>query len=649
MPKSERLAWPILLLLMTVLVPSAGVVWMMREAVRNERLASNQRLREAYQIQLEAAGQAVRERWSSQASARQPSLENSGAQSPAQLFAEIVSGGRADSVLITDGQGNVLYPDPPRSIGRHTESIDPLWLNAEKLEFTDRQFAEAAKAYAELAERSDDAVVSARARRAQVRCLLKVDDDAAAIQVLQSQRTSAPLVDADGRSFAAAAELRLMELLQPETAAWVEVRDSLHQRLGNYDDVMMTSAQRQFLMTQVSRLSDRWIDWPMYGAEFLAAQAAATKGITQVDSRLQRSSLPGVWVRASAGGQVIELFRTETLRETLLQWAGGSPLSGGVAFTATAPTETSGNLLDTSLGDDLGRWRLGLTMTEGDLFDAVSQQRRAVHLWIGLLVIAVTCVLAWLLATSLKRRLRLAQLKNDLVATVSHELKTPLASTRLLVDTLLGANENENENENGDHQADAKQTREYLQLISHENARLTRLIDNFLTFSRMDQGKAAMDFQAVDVGDLVNQAVTVFRERTGIDDVALQVAAVPDSSVSGDLDSLVTALVNLLENAWKYSEDPRTITVTTAVNQQQVCVAVSDNGIGMSAREIDRAFDRFYQVDQRVSRTRGGCGLGLGIVKAIAQSHGGSVQVESESGVGSRFVLCLPKLTTVTA
>ncbi|TWU49841.1 ATP-binding protein [Rubripirellula reticaptiva] len=642
MPKSERLAWPILLLLMTVLVPSAGVVWMMREAVRNERLASNQRLREAYQIQLEAAGQAVRERWSSHASASQALSQNNDARSPARLFADLVSRGGLDSVLITDGQGDILYPDPPRSLRRRTESIDPLWLQAEKLEFTDRLFAEAAQAYTELAARSDDAVVSARARQAQVRCLIAANDNAAAIEVLQSQRTYSALYDADGRSLAAAAELRLLEIMPPQTAAWVEVRESLHQRLGNYDDVTMTSAQRRFLMNQLPQFTDQPIDWPMQDAEVLAAQAAATKGITQADASLQPTSLPGLWARASSDDRLIELYRTATLRKTLLQLTDGSLLPSGVAFAVTAPTETSDHLMDTSLGDDMGRWRLGLAMTGGDPFDDVSKQRRAVHLWIGLLVIAVTCVLAWLLATSLRQRLRLAQLKNDLVATVSHELKTPLASTRLLVDTLLSADEND------DSQANAKQTREYLQLISHENARLTRLIDNFLTFSRMDQDKAILDFRTVDVGDLVNQAVTVFRERSGIDDDSLQVDEVPELSVSGDLDSLVTAVVNLLENAWKYSEDPRKITVTTDADQQHVRLAVRDNGIGMSAREIDRAFDRFYQVDQRVSRTRGGCGLGLGIVKAIAQSHGGSVRVESELGVGSRFTVCLPKLMTRT-
>lgn len=632
MPKSERLAWPILLLLLTVLVPSAGVVWMMREAVRNERLASNQRLREAYQIQLEAAVQAVRNGWE-----REESPDNLDGKSPAQRFAEFVSRGNLDSVLVTDGQGNIVYPDPSSSAPQRIEITHPLWLEAVKSEFTDERFSAAASAYAVLAQQTDEVVLGARSRQAQVRCLLKSNDVATAIKVLQTQRQHAELCDIDGRSFAAAAELRLLELLAPQTSAWVEVHRSLYQRLGNYDDVTMTAAQRRFMMSQLPRSSDMPNVWPTRDAESLAAQAAATKDIVKTDSRLQPTSLPDVWARASLGGRVIELYRTDTLRNTILRLAGGSPLPRGVALEVTSPSETSNALMNMAFGDDLGRWRLGLTMTDGNLFDEVSEQRRAVHLWIGLLVIAVTCVLAWMLASALRQRLWLAQLKNDLVATVSHELKTPLASTRLLVDTLLAAEEDD------EHQHDAKRTREYLQLISHENARLTRLIENFLTFSRVDQGKAVLNFQWIPISDLVDQAVKVFREHTGIDDESLQVGDVPDVTVSGELDSLVTAIVNLLENAWKYSQEPRQISMTTEVGNQQVRLTVRDNGIGMTTREIDRAFDRFYQVDQRVSRTRGGCGLGLSIVKAIVMSHGGSVHVESEPGQGSRFTLCLPQ------
>ena len=251
-------------------------------------------------------------------------------------------------------------------------------------------------------------------------------------------------------------------------------------------------------------------------------------------------------------------------------------------------------------------------------------------------------MLGWLLASALRRRLRLARLKNDLVATVSHELKTPLASIRLLVDTLLDAEESvvrENSRIN---------VREYLELISQENARLTRLIDNFLTFSRLERGKQRFDFQVIDARDVVQQASTIFRERWFEDADCLHIESNGQALVLGDMDSLVTAVVNLLENARKYSGEKKEITLTSSTSGDQVTIAVQDNGIGLSSRSARHIFDRFYQVDQLVARSEGGCGLGLSIVAAIMSSHDGKARVESQSNAGSTFTLYLPKYIKAT-
>ena len=170
--------------------------------------------------------------------------------------------------------------------------------------------------------------------------------------------------------------------------------------------------------------------------------------------------------------------------------------------------------MDISLGENLGRWRLSLAATDGDPFADVlpaTSGRACLDCAVGG---GSDFVLAWLLVSALRRRLRLAQLKNDLVATVSHELKTPLASIRLLVDTLLEA-----DSQPADEKSQV-QVREYLELISHENARLTRLIDNFLTFSRMERGMQRFDFQVIDVRDVIQQAAAVFRSTWATSTVA---------------------------------------------------------------------------------------------------------------------------------
>jgi signal transduction histidine kinase len=115
-------------------------------------------------------------------------------------------------------------------------------------------------------------------------------------------------------------------------------------------------------------------------------------------------------------------------------------------------------------------------------------------------------------------------------------------------------------------------------------------------------------------------------------------------SIRGDVDALVTALLNLLDNAWKYTGDKKHIVLRTEAHNGSVCFSVEDNGIGLTPREEKRVFRRFYQVDQGLSRSAGGCGLGLSIVQSIVEAHRGSVRVESEPGRGSTFTIEIPAL-----
>jgi signal transduction histidine kinase len=226
----------------------------------------------------------------------------------------------------------------------------------------------------------------------------------------------------------------------------------------------------------------------------------------------------------------------------------------------------------------------------------------------------------------------LTQLRNDLVANVTHELKTPLSSMRLLVETLLDSPS-----------LDERTAREYLQLIATENARLSRLIDNFLTFSRMERKKYAFGFRSVMPKAIVDGAATAMRERFSSPGCHFSVEMPTElPAVMADADAMVTVLVNLLENAYKYSGDEKEISLTAGRQNGSVLFAVKDNGIGLSSRETRKVFKRFYQVDQHMSHTTGGCGLGLSIVKFVVTAHHGNVWVESRLGQGSTFFVTLP-------
>ena len=644
--KRDHLALPILLLLLTVLVPSAGVMWMMREAVRNERAATNQRLLEAYRLQLDQAAKTLKDRWEVQ-QAKISDLVT--ADWPVVSFSKIASNALVDSVVLCDNWGEVVYPvresESERIASIESERIGSIKtinglrrLEASRMEFVEGRYLEAAAAYGDVIENYSLPTDTLEAVLGKARCLDKAGDRQGAITVLQ--RVSRYWTQgAHAESHKCAACLRLLELSKKGSPVWKDAAKRLEVYLRDFEKYPTRVYQRRFLINEFQRLTGQSGNFAAHDAESLAIECVSQLkgGTVKLPGGLRRTKIPGVWQDYNKESKFALLYRTATIRKELLSLCDEIPSSKGIVFSVSDPGEASDNLMDVSLGPKIGEWQLGLRVTDGNPFSDSSKQQNAVYIWIAALTVATTCVLAWLLLAVLRRRMRLAQLKNDLVATVSHELKTPLASIRLLVDTLL---------QNDGRAADVKdqqQTTEYLQLISAENARLTRLVENFLTFSRMERGQHPFDFSTVDAGQLAEKAASVFLDHCPEASECLSVDIRETAQVSCDQDSMVTAIVNLLENAWKYGGDDKDIQLQVDSSGDHAQVRVSDKGQGLTPREVSRVFDRFYQVDQRVARTQGGCGLGLSIVRSIVEAQGGSVAVDSKLDVGSTFVIQLPR------
>jgi signal transduction histidine kinase len=190
---------------------------------------------------------------------------------------------------------------------------------------------------------------------------------------------------------------------------------------------------------------------------------------------------------------------------------------------------------------------------------------------------------------------------------------------------------------------DEQTTREYLHLISKENQRLSRLIESFLTFSRIERGKLALDLRHTAPETIVQTAIEAAGERFQGDECELRVSIADDlPNVLVDQDGMVTVLLNLLDNAYKYSNPVRQIDVTAKMTADGVAFTVDDNGIGISRSARRRVFQRFFQVDRGLSRAGEGCGLGLSIVQSIVAAHSGRVALRSELGKGSSFAVTLP-------
>jgi two-component system phosphate regulon sensor histidine kinase PhoR len=226
-------------------------------------------------------------------------------------------------------------------------------------------------------------------------------------------------------------------------------------------------------------------------------------------------------------------------------------------------------------------------------------------------------------------------LSNDALAVVAHEMKTPLTSVRMFVDTLL-----ERRYRGGADQAD-----EYLRLIAQENERLERLVEGFLTLSRLERNHGrALALAPTRAEEVVKAARDRLRLRLESDGCRFHAQVAPDlPPFPADADALAAVLVNLLDNAFKYSGEDKRISLRVFEQGESIVFEVSDNGQGIARDEQDKIFQRFYQSDRRLARSHEGSGLGLSIVQSIVRAHGGSVSVESEPGRGSTFAVSLPK------
>jgi two-component system sensor histidine kinase SenX3 len=234
---------------------------------------------------------------------------------------------------------------------------------------------------------------------------------------------------------------------------------------------------------------------------------------------------------------------------------------------------------------------------------------------------------------------RVDVVRRDFVANVSHEIKTPVGALRLLAEAAL---------ESISELEDAEQARHFVERISHESARLGRLVSELLDLSRLQGAEAPPAPLPVRLDDVVAEAIDRTAPHADAKDITIVRGTADEAVVPGVETQLVTAVANLLDNAINYSAEATRVAVAVRRREDVWEVTVTDQGLGIPEADLDRIFERFYRVDPARSRATGGTGLGLAIVKHIARNHGGEVRVWSSLGAGSTFTLCLPAGSTTT-
>lgn len=294
----------------------------------------------------------------------------------------------------------------------------------------------------------------------------------------------------------------------------------------------------------------------------------------------------------------------------------GPPLSDG-EYTVGRQFQTT-----------LYKWRLNVALTKAEQLVQRAERRLLLEIVLAALSALVAILGSLVIVRAATRERRLANLKSDFVANVSHELKTPLSLIRMFAELLQSGRVGNDE-----------KREKYTGIIVSESERLTALIDNVLDFAKAERGSAAYELQLADLGEVVGQATELCRVRAERENVTLELFIEDDLPLLKlDERAVETAVTNLIDNALKYAKEGGWVRVEVRrTKKRRLEVIVSDRGPGIPEEERARIFERFVRADP-ASKTRGS-GIGLALVQAVAEAHGGKVWVEPHSPRGSQFHL----------
>jgi len=340
--------------------------------------------------------------------------------------------------------------------------------------------------------------------------------------------------------------------------------------------------------------------------------------------------------------------QTQTQNRADIERRARATAAGAVVFSKPVPGEQLSMVIEQQHTAAMGAaagvtaaraasmgWHILLQHAAGSLDAAVANARRR-NLWLSFGILGVLAASTFLVMLNARRSEKLAAQQMDFVATVSHELRTPVAVIRSAAQNLSAGVVN-----------DAEQAKRYGDLIDVEGRRLTDMVEQVLEYAGLSGNRRPAASRPVDVASLVHDVVNTSQSLPEAQDVSFDVR-IDDNvpPVMADRDGLRRALLNLVNNALKYAEDGRWIGLTVSRepgrNDGQVLVSVTDRGRGIPADEMARIFEPFYRGRFALNQQIHGNGLGLSLVKRIAEAHGGRVSVKSAPGQGATFTIALP-------
>ncbi|MHC4288972.1 MAG: sensor histidine kinase, partial [Planctomycetota bacterium] len=599
---SNQLRWVILLLAAAVILPTVCLLWFMNQAVQNERLAVRQKLIDAYQKRaitffednLNTAWKLNIDRIQSHTSA----IENY-----PKLFINSATDKAYCGLVIYDNDQQVVWPVRQEI---SSEPEDTLFETAYQLEYETGDLESALEAYLKISEENVAIETRFAADFGRIRCLRKLKRTQEAI-LLARQQLAYPSNKDYLRLEHSANVIRARILLanlykETNNPNLFELLRRLPEDIRHASTIYVPDDIAIWGLTKMIEIAQESTFETKLNGAIEEAIKSAEKAISVRKTSLKvmdaykspQKLLPLDTVRRldteqQLYGQVIQnsdytillIIDKEYLIDFLLTATFNDWNDNNVyclikddkdQIIIGNETNRAKPFLSTALGKYMSDFKADLYFRDETDFEAAAKRQESVYLWTGFLVALLVLSAGVVSIRSVNQQIKMNRLKNDFIATVTHELKTPLASMRLLVDTLL----------EGNYEGEKTKT-EYLELVANENKRLTHLIDSFLTFSRMERNKQVFEMAKVSPVEAANAAIDALGPKFESGEVSFNLnVCKPLPMMHADKDGIVTVLVNLLDNAYKYTNSDKQIELNVYQQNSDICFAVKDNGIGLS-------------------------------------------------------------------
>jgi len=576
-------------------------------------------------------------------------LQERSAASDEDLLPAKISYVNPEVVLVglVDGRRLILPWERSQETERTAKLLnDPEYIrkirSAEREEFVQKDFARAARLYSQAVNGADHSVQKEYARLLLARTFWKSGNNADALLHYQ-KLLSLPynLSDEYGIPLSLYAAGRLLELSENYEEIIKSVQKEMNEKYwlspgASY--LLSDSIEKLDIKTQNTSFQEIVQECKLLLQKYIQKQEQAialqndflTLGLSTNQGRSRNEDKP-VWVAYGDNSWLVGLAPSLSEKLPLVIVVD---VEAGFAETFPVDYELVGE-------DDPEGLSLGLNFPGLKIVFSDNQEALFSELWIVqpifyllalLLILGVTLFGAYLLWRDVRREVRMAEMRSQFVSSVSHELKTPLTAIRMFAETMrMGRSK------------DPKTHTEYLDTIVNESQRLTRLLNNVLDFSKIEQGKRIYHPEQASLYAIIQSAARAMGYPLSQQGFSLEVKTeegLPDVCV--DRDAIEQAVLNLLHNAMKYSGESRDIGLSLQKEENHAVIKVVDHGIGIDPQEQQRIFGKFYRVPSPENERIVGTGLGLALVSHIVEAHKGRLEIESTLGKGSAFSIYLP-------